>query len=57
VDRCQELVKAHRDKEAAAVCLTAFEATGDPEAGGAAARAHPGCQAVIGTQAHAGRRN
>ncbi len=40
MDQCQELVKARRYEEAAAVCLAAFEATGDPAAGSAAARAH-----------------
>jgi tetratricopeptide (TPR) repeat protein len=40
VDRCQELVAVKSYKEAAAVCLAAFEATGDPAAGEAAARAH-----------------
>ena len=38
-DRCQELSKAGRHDEAAAVCLADFDATGDPAAGSAAAMA------------------
>ncbi|HEY9422033.1 MAG TPA: hypothetical protein VIW92_11515, partial [Thermoanaerobaculia bacterium] len=40
MDQCQELSKTGRHEQAAAVCLAAFEATGDPVAGSAAARAH-----------------